>query len=105
MRAEKDIPPDPQTLGEQLLLKFCRPVNSPAFKGGPDRTDVSNALDFLIRTIPGFLDSVRGKDVLDFGCGFGNQAAALAKTAARSVTGLDLPRPVLQASWGMIPNF
>jgi ubiquinone/menaquinone biosynthesis C-methylase UbiE len=32
---------------------------------------------------------VRNHDVLDFGCGFGDQAAALAREFAALVTGLD----------------
>jgi SAM-dependent methyltransferase len=39
---------------------------------------------------PGIWDAIRGKDVIDFGCGPGAEAVELAERGARRVIGLDL---------------
>ena len=92
---------------ERILLKFCKPLDAPDYPGGTVRTNLDNSLSFLLKTTPGFIDMVRGKAVLDFGCGLGNQAAKLALDYDCFVTGLDLPRPYLQSHWSRfasIPN-
>jgi len=76
---------------ESLLAAFCRPVGVPDYPGGTLKTNIDNSLDFLLKTVPQFLDLVRGKNVLDFGCGLGWQATALAhRNIARSIVGLDI---------------
>ena len=85
--------------GERILTAFSRDPAAPDYPGGTSRTTLDNSLDFIIKTIPGFLGLIADKEVLDFGCGYGIQAAALAKTKARSVVGIDLPRPILQQEW------
>src|SRR5581483_5364790 len=100
--ARKPADSRPQSIGERVLLKFCRPVDSPPYPGGTDRATIDNALDFLKKTVPDFLGLIRGKSILDFGCGYGQQAAALVLAGAANVTGLDLPRPDLQARWSQI---
>ena len=87
---------------ESILLKFCRPVDRPDYAAGTARTNLDNSLSFLMKTVPGFIDIVRGKSVLDFGCGYGWQATALARSYDAEVTGLDLDRPELIASWDRI---
>ena len=82
------------------ILSLCsRRVGTPDYPGGTTRTNVDNALDFVLKVTPDFLDIVKGKRVLDVGCGFGYQAAALARDWNCDVTGLDLPRPVLMSNW------
>jgi SAM-dependent methyltransferase len=88
-----------RTMPERILLKFCKPLDAPDYPGGTVRTNLDNSLSFLLKTTPGFIDMVRGKTVLDFGCGLGNQAAKLALDYDCFVTGLDLPRPYLQSHW------
>lgn len=44
---------------------------------------------------PALLDEVRGKDVIDFGCGVGSEAIELARVA-RSVYGLDISARLLE---------
>ena len=84
----------------KLFRRFCRPVDSAEYAGGTARTNIDNALDFLLKTVPDFLHLTEGASVLDFGCGFGLQAAALARLdAKRTVTGLDLPREVFRRTW------
>lgn len=82
------------------MLYFCRPVGTTDYPGGTVRQNIDNALDFMLKTVPQFVDLIRGKRILDFGCGRGLQAAALARRQlAASVTGIDLPRPQLLAEW------
>ena len=76
---------------ESLLATFCRPLDAPDYRGGTENTNLDNALDFLLRTVPQFLTLVCGKKVLDYGCGLGWQATALAeRNIASSVVGLDI---------------
>jgi SAM-dependent methyltransferase len=45
---------------------------------------------------PDIFDRVRGKTVIDFGCGYGNQTIELAKQGAKLVVGLDVREDVLR---------
>lgn len=90
------------TLAERVLLAFSRDPEMPEYEGGTARTTIDNALGFLVKTVPGFPSLIKDKDVLDFGCGYGLQAIAMARSGARSVTGLDLPRPALLERWQAI---
>lgn len=87
------------SLAERVLSAFSRDPAVPEYQGGTSRATVDNALEFLVKTVPGFLSLIREKDVLDFGCGYGLQAVAMARSGARTVTGLDLPRPALLERW------
>jgi SAM-dependent methyltransferase len=44
---------------------------------------------------PGIWSEVRGKDVVDFGCGVGDEAVEMARHGARRVTGTDIREEVL----------
>ena len=108
MRPSEKSPPEPWVWAGaparslswrgRIFLALCRPPGSPEFAGGTARTNIDNALDFLATTVPDFLEITAGATVLDFGCGFGLQAAALARRGSQ-VTGLDLPRDVFVSSW------
>lgn len=87
------------TISERVLLQFCKDPSEPDYIGGTARTTVEDALDYLIKTVPDFIDLVRGKQVLDFGCGLGHQAACLASRYGTDVVGLDLPRQNLMDHW------
>jgi SAM-dependent methyltransferase len=89
-------------LAERILLALCRRPDESEYEGGTTRATLDNALSFLIQTVPGFVEMARGKDVLDFGCGHGLQAAALAKFCGANVVGLDLPRPALREKWARL---
>jgi SAM-dependent methyltransferase len=69
-------------ISESLLSFFSHENNQPA--GVPTGKD---PLCVLRAAYPDLNSLIRGKSVLDFGCGHGDQAAALAKYAR--VTGLD----------------
>ena len=86
-------------LGELILKALSRDPSTEDYPGGTALANMDNALDFILKTVPGFVGLVRSKDVLDFGCGAGFQAAALARSYARSVVGVDLPREFIRAEW------
>ena len=93
-------------LAEHIIRFFSRDPNGNDYPGGTSRANLQNALSFILKTVPEFSDLVRQSgSVLDFGCGYGLQAAALA-TANPSVRiiGLDLPRPVLLEKWRDLPD-
>lgn len=77
------------TFGERLLLRFSKPVATVRAEH-PSPWSVATALELLDRVYPGFQQAIRGRDVVDFGCGRGYQTVAMAEAGARSVLGLDI---------------
>ena len=93
-------------LGERILTALSRDPDAPDYPGGTARTNIDNALSFLQKTVPDFLEMTRGKSVLDFGCGYGLQAAALARLSPNArVVGIDLPRPGHLERWRATRNY
>jgi SAM-dependent methyltransferase len=80
---------EPLTLQEKILLYFARDPNEVEI-GATVSYTVENCLDFPMKTIPDLAERVRGRKVLDFGCGFGWQAVALKKLGAAEVWGIDI---------------
>ena len=78
-------------VGRLLLEKFSKELtivqDNPSAYGDP--------LSTLLSSYPDLSDLVRGKSVLDFGCGRGFQAAAIASRFCATVTGLDTNRRTL----------
>lgn len=96
-------------LGEWILTSLSRDPSAPEYAKGTATalTTIHNALVFIEKTVPGFSEMTRDKSVLDFGCGFGLQAAALAQRSPTArVVGVDLPRATLRERWQhyQIPN-
>jgi SAM-dependent methyltransferase len=88
------------SVGEWILTAMSRDPGTPDYAGGTATTTLDNALDFLEKTVPNFREMTRDRSVLDFGCGLGLQAAALARLSPTArVVGVDLPRPILQERW------
>jgi SAM-dependent methyltransferase len=77
-------------IGERILLALSRKPGTRDYPGGTEKTNLENALDFLCKTVPGFHELFQGKTVLDFGCGYGLQAVAMAQRGARRVVGVDI---------------
>ncbi|MBK1674844.1 hypothetical protein CKO35_16430 [Ectothiorhodospira shaposhnikovii] len=81
-------------LGYQLLRRIaprhprqgCLSVHNAASEGTAEAIDGS----LIVHFGPEIFERVRGKDVIDFGCGVGIQAIELAKAGAKSVTGVDI---------------
>jgi SAM-dependent methyltransferase len=76
-------------LAERLLLALSRDPRAPDHKPDSSTWTPENALDHLSRLVPGFLSLIAGRSVLDFGCGQGYQAVAMAQRGAARVLGVD----------------
>lgn len=72
-------------LGQLILSAFSREI---VLEDG-SHGEVAEPLKLLLREYRDFQAIVFGKRVLDFGCGFGDQAAAIAQRFGCEVTGLD----------------
>jgi tellurite resistance protein TerC len=98
------LPPRPPTqrrrdrVGELVLGALSREIHAPATDPGS-----GNTLAVLEREFPDLRHRVAGRTVLDFGCGDGHQAAALAALGAR-VTGLDTSTKALEAARAAHPG-
>jgi 2-polyprenyl-3-methyl-5-hydroxy-6-metoxy-1,4-benzoquinol methylase len=77
-------------LAERILIALYRSPNASDYEGGTLKTDRKNALHFLCKTTPGFLDMIRGKRVLDYACGWGWQADAMSDNGAKHVVVFDI---------------
>lgn len=80
------------TVGYRLLRSFGRPDETGA--GCSGRAYVGRSkLEALFG--PDFWPAIRGRTVLDFGCGAGEEAIDMARHGARRVVGLDIRQVVL----------
>ena len=77
-------------LPERVLLAICRPVEAASLSVATVSYTLDNALEYATRMIPGFLERIQGKTVLDYGCGPGWQAVAMRRAGARHVHGVDI---------------
>jgi SAM-dependent methyltransferase len=87
------------TLAERFLYMLSKdPAKAPHddFVHHGERRSLSHALDVLQREFPDFLDIIRGKRVLDYGCGDGYQVVALARAGAGHVTGVEINPDTLE---------
>ncbi|WP_375203194.1 class I SAM-dependent methyltransferase [Hyphococcus sp.] len=84
----------PLSFGERLLLALSDhpdDVDKTSNYEAPTRQwTVESALAQLEEAFPGFTESVKGKRVLDYGCGDGFQSVALAKAGAAQVLGVEI---------------
>lgn len=76
-------------IGERILASLSRPADAPDLGEAANEPPVAHALDDLLRRFPDLRARVRGKRVLDFGCGAGRQAVALAQAGAAFVLGVE----------------
>ena len=82
-------------LAERILLLLSRKPGSQDYVSTNKKVDSRNGLDNLCKYIPGFMESIIGKSILDFGCGHGYQAVAMAKNGAHYVLGIDINQKFL----------
>ena len=73
---------------EFLLLRFCSDPEAVRAEESAEPTHPPFGL--LLRVYPELLERIRGKHVLDFGCGWGVQSVALAEAGAESIVGIDI---------------
>lgn len=89
-------------LRERLLLALAK--NPECSDVQPEEWTLDNALSTLCREFPGFMSNVVGRRVLDYGCGMGYQAAALALAGSEYVLGVDSNRSVLDLAVRQAPQ-
>jgi SAM-dependent methyltransferase len=77
-------------ISERILLLLSRRPGSADYRESTPEWNLDNALSQLSAVFPDFMDTVVGKDILDFGCGSGWQAAVLARNGAKYVVGIDI---------------
>jgi SAM-dependent methyltransferase len=83
-------------LSQALLSRFC--LDPKTVESAASSEPARPALSLLLRVYPELLERIRGRRVLDFGCGPGTQAVALAVAGAARVVGVDLnPRGLEEA--------
>ncbi len=75
---------------EKLLLSFCRHVEAAPLPVATYSYTLDNALDFAKKMFPDFPERIKGKTVLDFGCGPGWQVVAMKQAGAAAVDGVDI---------------
>jgi SAM-dependent methyltransferase len=80
----------------EKLLVFLS--TKPGLRGDSDtgEWDIDNALSILDSVFPYFSEAIKGKEILDFGCGSGFQSLALAKNGAKLVLGVDINENALE---------
>jgi SAM-dependent methyltransferase len=83
---------------ERLLLRLSRPAASEDFREGQPHHTLDSAIRYLEGQYPGIANLVRDRTVLDFGCGSGHHATALARAGARFVVGVDINAKLLDAA-------
>lgn len=94
-------------IGEKILTVLSRDPTAPDYGPGdhPETEfDPEKSLTLLRRVFPDFAGLIRDKAVLDFGCGTGRQAAALALGGARHVTGLDTNERTLDKARALLDH-
>ena len=76
-------------IGEWLLRKTARPLAEAKKDPCERKAENRHALDTLLANFPEFGRQIKGKTVLDYGCGYGEQVTAMAAAGARKVIGYD----------------
>lgn len=77
-------------IGGRLAYEFLRWYSPNASTTGMDGSAYAGRNKLRVLLGDAFVDGLKGKDVLDFGCGGGEHAIALAVEGAKSVIGLDI---------------
>ncbi|MCC6913635.1 MAG: class I SAM-dependent methyltransferase [Rhodospirillaceae bacterium] len=81
---------------ERLLYRFSKKPQDVFSSGGyvkpTAQWTAATALRELTQEFPNFISLIRGKCVLDYGCGDGFQSAAMAREGAAFVLGVDIER-------------
>lgn len=87
---------DAMRIGEQLLLALSRNTASVDERETlKEESAEADPLERVEAVFPTLRQRVRGRAVMDFGCGQGLQAIALARAGAGQVVGVDIDRDLL----------
>jgi len=93
-------------LAERILASFCKDPKEVPYEDALNtaimaaRQAPPEPLANLEREFPDLAAFVRAKDVLDFGCGYGDEASEMARKYGARVTGLDTHLGKLAAARG-----
>ena len=82
-------------LDEKILLIFSRKVHCKDYII-QNNEHSTNALFLLSKVFPDFIHEITNKKVVDFGCGLGSQAIAMAKEGADYVLGIDTNQSAIE---------
>jgi SAM-dependent methyltransferase len=91
-------------IAERILASLCKPPAEVTYDDPTDPESLArrrvpeDPLQNLRCEFPHLGKLVRNRDVLDYGCGFGDQAAAMAREFGARVTGLDTHAGILAAA-------
>ena len=77
-----------------LLMRLC-PSGDPGYLTGEAYANKSKLATLFG---PGFFDVIRGKTVIDFGCGTGAEAVEMAEAGAKRVLGIDIRESFLDTA-------
>lgn len=83
-------------IAERILLALSRPVGSGDYPGHTIESMKGDPLELLHLAYPDLSDIIRGKRVIDFGCGAGLQAVTMVREYGCVVCGVDLNPKHLQ---------
>lgn len=89
------------TFSENILLALSKKNEDMTREAAIPEWTLTNSLDTLSRIYPDFKEIIKGKSVVDFGCGLGYQSVAMAQNGAGSVLGLDTNLKALEKAWGL----
>jgi SAM-dependent methyltransferase len=82
--------PQDLSLGGRILLRFCRAPGTADYATGGIHYESGRELERLEEVFPDFAREIKGKLVIDFGCGEGYQAVAFARSGAARVIGIEI---------------
>ena len=83
-------------IGERIILRLSRSPEAADYVPSKKEYTLTNALNLLKTEFPDLEKLVSGGRVVDFGCGHGYQAMALAATCNCTTVGIDSNRRTLQ---------
>lgn len=81
---------------EKLLLSLSRKPGSDDYQTSGVEWNIDDALSLLSSAFPDFMNKIKNKKILDFGCGEGYQSVAMASNGAKYVLGIDASQKAIK---------
>lgn len=86
------------SVGERILLLLSRNPKEKDYTAGYEEVSIKGTFNSMPAYFPRFKSQIIGKTILDFGCGTGHHAVALAKNGAGFVVGIENNLKVLASA-------